>query len=49
MMNWIDLDLFCGKGKFCSLGFGMGKPEKKMHFSDAVVPSDMKMHSNLTL
>ena len=43
----LDLVLFYGKVKFGPLSFGMGKTEK-VHFSGAVVLSDIKMNLNTT-
>ena len=44
---WVDLYVFYFKVKFGPLGFGMGKPEK-MHYSGAVVLSDIKKQWNST-
>ena len=46
-LDWTDLDLYYSKVKFGPLGFGMEKTET-VHFSFAVVPSNIKMHSHST-
>ena len=41
--GWVDLDLFCGKVKFGSLCFCMGKKVKQWIFSGTIIVYDIKL------
>ena len=43
MMTWVDLNLFCGKVRFCNLGFSIGKRENDGFFSETTAACDLKV------